>query len=378
MKRLAKVHFIAFALLLMLTPLIACTPPEEAPPPPPTGNQSPVINSITAKAPIIIPNAETQITCDASDPDGDPLIYTWTASGGTITKTYQTYIFWKAPDFDGDFEINVTVEDGQGGTAEGSYTMNVMTTQPPVIDSVIAEPATLERGATSTVTCNAHDPDGDQMSYSWSASGGTISGTGKTATWKAPTTFGEFIITVSINDGKGGITEGTCQISVPAPVVTVTLDPIPDESGSVYNDGRLIPEFRLGDDNKNKGVRPFFSFDITEFAGAEIQEAKLTFSGTTITANPWLISPFIYVDLVDYGAHPLSAAAFNTTTVSVIESYNQETPEEILVKTHLGQVLENHKTRFQVRLRMGTDENQNTLADYIEFSNVELTVTYVK
>jgi hypothetical protein len=161
-------------------------------------------------------------------------------------------------------------------------------------------------------------------------------------------------------------------------VKTVTLDPVPDESGSVYNDGRLIPEFRLGDDNKNKGVRPFFSFDITEFAGAEIQGAKLTFSGTTITANPWLISPFIYVDLVDYGAQSLSAAAFNVTTVSVIESYNQETPEEIPVKTHLEQVLENHKTRFQVRLRMGTDENQNTLADYIEFSKVELTVTYVK
>jgi hypothetical protein len=337
-----------------------------------------VINSITAKAPIIIPNAETQITCDASDPDGDPLTCTWTATGGTITKNYNTYIFWKAPDFDGAFEINVTVDDGQGHTLSQNYTMNVMTTQPPVIDSVIAKPAILEREQTSTVTCDAHDPDGDQMSYTWSASGGTISGTGKTATWKAPSTFGKFTITVSVNDGKGGITEGTCQISVPAPVKTVTLDPIPDESGSVYSNGTLITQFRIGDDNKNKGVRPFFSFDITKFAGAEIQEATLTFSGTAITANPWLISPFLYVDLVDYGAQPLSAAAFNVTTLTVIESYNQETPEEIPVKTHLEQALENNKTRFQVRLRMGNDQNQNTLADYIEFSKVELTVTYVK
>jgi len=161
-------------------------------------------------------------------------------------------------------------------------------------------------------------------------------------------------------------------------VKTVTLVPIAIESGTVFGNGTLSPQFRIGDNPQNVGGRPFFSYDITEFAGGEIKDAKLTFTVSQVAGNPWLISPFLYVDSVDYGTQQLSAAAFNVPTLTVIESYNSHPPAEIIVKTYLEQALANSKPRFQVRLRLGSDMVPNGFADFIEFSKVELTVTYVK
>lgn len=284
MKKAIKVSFIAFALLLMLTPLIACGGTAAPPPPaPPTGNQPPVINSLSAESPTLAPNGETKITCDASDPNGDELTYTWTASAGTITETYQTFIFWKAPGFVGDFEVSVTVDDGNGGTASRSCTITVQANQLPVIDGVTADPPTLQPSAgeeisTSTLTCNAHDPDGDTLTYTWSASGGTLSGTGKIVTWQAPAVTGDFLITVKADDDKGGITEGSCHIVVGIPATTAILTPLSGESGSIYYDGTIIPEFKIGDTVNNVGIRPYFSFDTTAMAKAEIKEATLVFT----------------------------------------------------------------------------------------------------
>jgi len=53
-------------------------------------------------------------------------------------------------------------------------------------------------------TCIASDPDGDNLTYSWTADNGTISGNGAMATWVSPVTMGKYNITVTVGDGKGG------------------------------------------------------------------------------------------------------------------------------------------------------------------------------
>jgi hypothetical protein len=376
MKRVTKVCFIAFVSLLILTPLVACGGAEA--PPPATGNQPPVI-SLTAEETTLIPNAETGITCDASDPDGDELTYTWSATGGTISGVGEI-VTWKAPGFVGEFEVSVTVDDGKGHTVSQSCTITVQATQRPVIDSVTAEPAKLEREETSTVTCIASDPDDDELTYIWSASGGTISGVGKTATWKAPAITGEFLISVRVDDGKGGITESSCSIVVATPEITLILAPLPDESGSVYFNGDIITQFRIGDNAKNVGMRPYFSFDITGLAGAEIKQAKLTFTVRETFGYPWLISPRLYADSVDIVGSPraLKAADFDAMTLGELQRYNSQPPGEIDVRERLTNTLKWAKPRFQVRLRLDTNNNLNKQEDYIEFSTAELTVIYVK
>jgi len=76
--------------------------------------------------------------------------------------------------------------------------------RPPVITSLEAE----EPGWTAPldslqVTCDAEDPEGDELSYNWSASGGNITGTGPEAIWTAPEEVGMYDITVVVSDSQG-------------------------------------------------------------------------------------------------------------------------------------------------------------------------------
>jgi hypothetical protein len=52
----------------------------------------------------------------------------------------------------------------------------------------------------------ATDPDGDSLTYGWSATSGTISvsESGSSINWTAPSTTGTYTITCTVSDGKGG------------------------------------------------------------------------------------------------------------------------------------------------------------------------------
>lgn len=383
MRIVAKACFVVLAMLLIVTPLLACGAPEAPPPPepaPPTpaDNQLPVVTSLIPEATMLIPGAVTKITCVASDPDGDTLTYTWKATGGDISAT-EDIASWRAPNFAGEFVISVIVDDGRGGTAAKSYTLTVTTNQRPVVSSITARPATLERGETSTITCEASDPDGDTLTYTWEAIGGTVTGTGNIVTWEAPSAGGEFVISVRVDDGKGGIASSSCRIVVQIPEVTVILTPLPGESGSIYYDGDIITSFRIGDNANNVGVRPYFSFDITELADAEIIEAKLSFTVKETVNNPWFVPPTLYVDDVEYGARALLPADFHLEAVLQLAQFSSEPPGEVDVYLGITRALRPPvKPRYQVRLRLASDNNLNSQEDYIEFTTAELAVTYIK
>jgi outer membrane protein OmpA-like peptidoglycan-associated protein len=72
-----------------------------------------------------------------------------------------------------------------------------------------------------TVRCRAKgsDPDGDPLSYSWTASAGSVVGSGAEATFDsagvaAPATI---TVTVTASDGRGGTAEATCTLMVEKP-----------------------------------------------------------------------------------------------------------------------------------------------------------------
>jgi hypothetical protein len=389
MKIATKVCFAVLASLLVV-PLVACgggAPPTTPPPPTPTGNQPPKITSLTAEATTLLLNTETKITCNVSEPDGDVLTYKWEANGGDITGTLNNIAVWQAPNFTGKFIVKVTVSDKDGADYK-SLELSVLANRPPVISSLTAVPARLQRGETSTITCLASDPDGDVLtatSYTWTISGGTLTGTGPAVTWKAPDSLGNFTVSVTVNDGKGGTTESICTIVVATPEVTVILTPLASESGSIYYGDGIISSFRIGDNAKNVGVRPYFSYDITGLVGATIKEAKLSFTVKEIVDNPWgsFVPPYLYFDTVDYGARALQAPDFSLVQSAYTqrESFSSQIPNEVDVKLYLTRALEPPiKPRFQVRLRLqpenGTDFNGKD--NYIELNPTTLTVTYVK
>lgn len=85
---------------------------------------------------------------------------------------------------------------------------------PPEITSLAASHSTVFLNERSTLTCTARDPDGDTLTYSWSATGGTISGSGQGATWTAPNSIGTYTITCTVSDGRGGTAQRSVSINV--------------------------------------------------------------------------------------------------------------------------------------------------------------------
>ena len=74
----------------------------------------------------------------------------------------------------------------------------------PVISSLEVEKAYLCAAESCEIRVVASDPDGDELSYQWSASGGDISGQGAIVTWTAPGRSGGYVISVRVTDGWGG------------------------------------------------------------------------------------------------------------------------------------------------------------------------------
>lgn len=250
--------------------------------------------------------------------------------------------------------------------------------QPPVITSLIAEPGKVDPGGTSTIICAATDPDGDTLSYTWSVTGGTFSRAEEVILWKAPEADGEFVISVTVKDGKGGTAGKQVTIIAGTPPRTIVLDPIPDESGSVYFTGDLVSSWLVGDNADNNGVRAYFSFDITGFALAEIKEAKLIFRTGETVGNPWLIHAFMYVEQVDYGARPLQGGDFDLGGFELAKSASSA-PGTIDVTLPIRRLLRPPaKHRFQVRLRLGQPTNHNSQEEYISFSGASVNIIYTK
>jgi hypothetical protein len=82
------------------------------------------------------------------------------------------------------------------------YTMLV--NHRPAITSLAAEPEGVPPSGSCQIACNATDPDGDELSYNWSASEGGITGEGAMVTWTAPPSAGSYNVTVTVTDGRGG------------------------------------------------------------------------------------------------------------------------------------------------------------------------------
>ena len=76
----------------------------------------------------------------------------------------------------------------------------------PVIESLTPERKVAMLTQSIPITCIASDLDGDELSYQWTATGGSISGEGPSVIWIAPDTGGRYFITVTITDGRGGET----------------------------------------------------------------------------------------------------------------------------------------------------------------------------
>ena len=119
-----------------------------------------------------------------------------------------------------------------GGPPPGSGNHNPEVTVPPAPG---ATPIT--EGGTTLLSVTAEDPDGDSLGYAWTQTspatplGSFSSRTVRNPTWTAPAVAAETVFTfdVTITDGQGGSTTGSCQVSV----THITVNRPPNVSASI-------------------------------------------------------------------------------------------------------------------------------------------------
>jgi outer membrane protein OmpA-like peptidoglycan-associated protein len=104
------------------------TPP---PPPPPPANKPPTVSCDVEKS-TILPGETVRCRATASDPDGDPLTYEWSASQGRVTGSGAEGTYDSSGVSAGTtVTVTVRVSDGRGGTASANCTIRIEQPKPP-------------------------------------------------------------------------------------------------------------------------------------------------------------------------------------------------------------------------------------------------------
>jgi hypothetical protein len=190
-----------------------------APPPPVTMACSATPESVFPGDPVTV-----TATVGSLDPKLNA-IYTWTGNGVTGTGTTATVATGSLAA--GSYTVTGAVKEGKPGkeglkpwqSANCTASFTVKAFEPPTI-SCSANPSTIKPGDTSTITATGMSPQNRPLTYTYSASAGTVTGSGTTAEFSsagAPT--GEVGITCNVSDDKGQTATSNTNVTIVAPVV---------------------------------------------------------------------------------------------------------------------------------------------------------------
>jgi outer membrane protein OmpA-like peptidoglycan-associated protein len=191
-------------------------PPSAPPPPsgPPTAACSANPTSVYQGS-----NDISTIHVSASSPASLPLTYTYAATGGTIDGTGPD-VRWNSSGLAvGTYTVTSKVDDGKGGSASCTADIAVQEKphHPPTI-SCSADPSTVAPGEKSTITSTASSPDNLDLTYSYSATGGQVTGNGPTATFDSTgLQSGSYKVNCSVTDTRGDKADSQATVDVQQP-----------------------------------------------------------------------------------------------------------------------------------------------------------------
>jgi len=167
------------------------------------------------------------ITVSANASNFNPkhaVTYSWSGNGGQVTGKDTTAHIDTTNAAPGSYTVTVHVTDPKAkkngeASCSANYTVKPLPPKNPPTISCSANPSTVDVGGTATVTCNASSPDGVPVTVSnWTATSGTVSGSGTTATLNtAGTSPGAVTVTATATDSRGLTAQASTQLTVQNP-----------------------------------------------------------------------------------------------------------------------------------------------------------------
>ncbi len=175
--------------------------------------------AVTAPTGTVYPGDVVTVTGTATnlDPKKTPA-YTWTSDAGPVSGTSNVASI--SSNTPGSYTVKGHVSEGNkpGQMADCSAAFTVTPFTPPTV-GCSANPSTVNVGDPSTITANGVSAQNRPLTYSYSATAGTISGSTSTATLQttgvAP---GTITVTCNVVDDKGQTASQMTTVTVSAPV----------------------------------------------------------------------------------------------------------------------------------------------------------------
>jgi hypothetical protein len=188
-----------------------------APPPPPT-------MACAASPSSVFPGEPATVTAtpEGLNPKWNAL-YTW--SGDGVTGNGTTANVNTSALSPGSYTVKGNLKEGKPGKeglkpwqiADCSASFTVKEFEPPTI-SCSANPTTVKPGDSATITAQGVSPQNRPLTYSYTASAGTISGSGTTATLASTgASPGPVQVTCSVADDKGHTASANTSVTIEAP-----------------------------------------------------------------------------------------------------------------------------------------------------------------
>jgi hypothetical protein len=131
-------------------------------------------------------------------------------------------------------------------------TLRLDLNQPPDVVLTANRARVCASSRTIVLAALATDPEGDALTYDWSASAGTIAGTGSTASWTVPAALGTYTARVDVRDAHGATTRRTIDVETAdncCPIIDELLVP-------AVVDPRITPTVQLDVDASDGDAAP--------------------------------------------------------------------------------------------------------------------------
>jgi outer membrane protein OmpA-like peptidoglycan-associated protein len=176
-------------------------------------------------------NESVAVTAAATDANGRPLNYTWTASAGNISGA-GPYVRWDSTGLGpGSYSLTARVDNGAGNNASCSTSIAVRPKPAPAAPtmSCTANPSTVNAGERPTITAVVNDVSGTSITYTWQANAGQIIGAGASVqldtSGLAP---GTYTVTGRAENGVHSACDCSTTVTVQAPPLAPEASKISD------------------------------------------------------------------------------------------------------------------------------------------------------